>query len=229
MFRALPKTVKTIFPADFRLVLYGWAAGLMAGAIFLHESVELATGVGITLFLAVSVGGFLGIKLSFLIMRGFLVWIHSIGGRMHGLDSRLTQLTNSQERAELSQQPPAGGFSIVKLLVASTVIGVTITAQGAIVIFIELGVEMLGPLVYVPGLCVGLALALIGIGGQAVQLIIVDRGITQMEKELDAITLGNRAPVKVVPQHMDGAIKNTQSWVCKVTGVCEGSAEQVAA
>ena len=229
MFHALQKTVKTIFPADFRLVLYGWATGLVVGAIVLRESVELAIGVGIASFLAVSVGGFLGIKLSFLIMRGFRVWIHSIGERIHVLDTRLAHLINSQEREEPSQQPPAGGFSIVRLLVASTVFGVIFTAQAAIAIFIELGVEMLGPLVYLPGLCVGLALALIGIGGQVVELIIVDRGITQIENELDAITLGNRAPVKVIPRRMDGAIKDTQSWVCKITGVCEGSAERVAA
>ena len=44
-----------------------------------------------------------------------------------------------------------------------------------------------------------------------------------MGKELDAITLRNRAPVKAVPRRMDGAIKNTQSVVWKFTGVREGS------
>ena len=229
MFRALRKTIKTIFPADFRLVLYGWVVGLVSGAVFLRESVELATAVSITSFLAVSVGGFLGIKLSFLIMKGFLAWIHSIEGRMHVLDSRLAQLANSREAGETAQPPPASGFPIVKLLVASAVCGVIIGTSAATAIFIELGVEMLGPLVYLPGLCVGLALALFGIGGQAFQLMTVDRGITRMEKELDAITLGNCAPAKEVPRRMDGAIKNTQSVLRKITGVREGSAEPATA
>ena len=227
MIRALRKAIKTIFPVDFRLVLYGWIVGLVTGGIFLRDSVELATAVSITSFLAVSVGGFLGIQLSFLVMKGFLAWIRSIDGRMHVLDSRLAQLTNSRKAGGTSQPPPAGGFSIVKLLVASGVCGVIITTSAATAIFIELGVAMLGPLVYLPGLCVGLALALFGIGGQAFQLMTVDRGITRMGKELDTITLGNCAPAKEVPQRMDGAIKNTRSVVCKITGVCVGSAEPV--
>ena len=173
MSRALQKNIKTLFPADFRLVLYGWVVGLVTGGVFLRESAELATGVGITSFLAVSVGGFLGINLSFLVMRGFLVWIRSIDRRIHVLDSQLAQLTDLREAEETLQQPPSGGFSIVKLLVASTVCGVIVTTSAAIAIFIELGVTILGPSVYLPWLCVGLALALFGIGGQAFQLMIV--------------------------------------------------------
>ena len=227
--RMMKDPIKTFIPVDYRLILYGWAIGLLFGTLAFTESAERAAIVGIAAFLTVSVGGFIGIKISFLTMRAFLAWTGSIKDRIYRLTTRLGDLTGQSVPESASKEMTARGFSVIRVYVALTILGISLLTQGVVGGVIELGVDVYDTRSYIAVLILGSLFASIGIGGQAIQLIGVSRSITQMERQLDAITTGIPIPVSAVPQRMDLAIQNTQSWVCKLTGVCADSAEPVVA
>ena len=219
MFRSVQTISKAAIPIDYRMVLYGCGIGLACGALYLDRSFEFATAVSIATFLTASVGGFVGIKISFLAMRGFRVWIDSLMERIAANRLRLSQLIDESIDERPSKQPARRGFSMVRVYVGSTIAGISLTTQGTVAAVIELGVDIFGPLWYGPILCVGVTLAVFGIVGQAIELLLVSLRISQIERQLDAITSGVPDPVALRPQRMDHAIENTQSWVCRVTGV----------
>lgn len=229
MFRS-PKTIaEKVIPADYRLIVYGWIIGMLTGIAFVGDSVDFAAAIGIAAFLTVSVGGFAGVRTSLLIMRGFRVWIDSLRDRTRALESRLHPVAHQPENDTTTANPAAGGFSVARLCVIATVLGTTMMAQGAVMAIIQLGVDLGGPIWYAALLIPGSVLTLFGVVGQVLALTLVSLAISNIEKHLNAVEAGIPTPVAMRPYRMDLAISSTQSWVCKLTGVCESGAQRIAA
>ena len=190
--------------------------------------VESAAGVGIAVFISVTAGGFLGIRLWFLIMRAFRGWTFSLIRRSELLEQRISLLSGRLVPDDSPEQSPEAGFSAVKIYVASSLMGIALLTAEFLLAVIETGVGIHGPVAYAPGLCAGFSLALLGIAGQSLELMLVSRSLTGLEQRLHAVEGTVAAPAAVLPRRMDDAIRTAQSWVCRITGVCQGRVEPVA-
>ena len=84
-------------PLSIWAIMSAAGAGLARGLLYLNESLDLATAVGIAGFLAVAVGAWLAVHLYRLLIRGYVAWILTIATRADAILKSLAA-ASGQER-----------------------------------------------------------------------------------------------------------------------------------
>lgn len=200
-------------------LLYGIGVGLIMGLSALRtESVEVATGMGIAVSVSVSLGGWLGFRLSLLKTCLISGWVLSLNKRIEALASHYRIDVTEPDDEKLADPKHSSKSSVFWWLCTLIVpMGITMTIVGAILAFIDFRVDIYSSLAYVPNLLTGLGLALFGIAGQCLYLWKVTRDVARLERHLDSVTSVH--PVALQVYRLERAISSVSSIVRKLAGV----------
>ena len=128
MFRTLGSATRLLIPVDPRIAGIGLGLGMSVGAVelLLGRSVDDAIGVGLMFSLAATVGSFLGIRLFYLVMRGFMLWVNSISARQEILEERIhSMVVEPKERNDRAESQEKTG-KVTPWLITSTLVGVSL-------------------------------------------------------------------------------------------------------
>ena len=215
MFRTLGSATRLLIPVDPRIAGIGLGLGMSVGAVelLLGRSVDDAIGVGLMFSLAATVGSFLGIRLFYLVMRGFMLWANSISARQEILEER-------NDRAE-SQEKTGKVTPWFTWLITSTVVGVSFIPVASVGLLAQQVADPEGTYKFGVVLGVGCALAFVGIAGHAAHMWTISRTLSTLESQFETISGMEIAPLTARPKAMERTIQSVQEWVCRLTGVCE--------
>ena len=181
------KTAKKWTPVDLRVVLYGVSIGLCLGALNIGEPTEDAAALGISVAVQVTIGLWLGLKLSFSILHIVENRLESFGGRIAALKSRLG--LPSVVVKDHKPHPPVASFrlTIVAWCIYITPIGIILLIGGAVGAIIDLRVNVHTVDDYSATLLTGAGIALVGLAGQCACLLEMSRTLTHMERRLEMV------------------------------------------
>ena len=198
------------FPVDCKLILYGVSGGVLLGLIALFtRSTEEATALGIALAVSVSIGGWLGINLWLLTRRLFRSWSASLANRLEAL---APIAENTDTLAESGNM--VGIESVLFSLVPG---GFAIAISAAMLMVIDLQVDLFTKWAFIPTLFTGLGYALSGLAVQGWYLWRDSRRVARLERQLESAEAV--APVTLQTPRLELAISRANSIVCKLTGV----------
>ena len=216
MFSRVWTTAKKASPIDLRLVVYGLVAGLILGSLRLGDSTEEATAIGIAAFIEISVGIWLGTKLSLLVL--FLVEkrLTVIADRLSALESRLAPISQVIRGHETNRTDKSTGMHIVKLCVNIAPLGILLFTVGAMTAIIDFRVDIHSAVIYFPVLATGVGLASLGLAGQFIFLWQTERRVTRAERRSDLIT--STDPFILDTKQLGRTFNRTQSLVCRFAG-----------
>ena len=226
MFRTLQSATGLFIPVDPRMAVFGWGAGMLAGIaeLLLGRSVDDAIGVGLMLSLATTVGSFLGIRLFYLVMRGFMLWINSISARQEILVARIRDVIGEpKERNDYAERQEKTGKDTRWLtwLIGSTLAGVSLIPVASVGLLAQQVADPEGTYKFGVVLGVGCAFAFVGIAGHAAHMWAISRTLSTLESRFETISGMEVAPITARPKVTERTIQSVQEWVCKFTGVCE--------
>ncbi len=212
-------TVRRGSPIEFLPLLYGIGIGLIIGlSVLSTESMEVATGLGIATSVSFSLGGWLGVKLSLLIMRVFRVWVLSLNKRIEALELSLGEEVRQAGGVRTVGLEKVSGRTVVwQLCVFLVPTGIPMVAIGAVLAVIDFRVDICGAIAYVSPLLVGFGFAIVGLAGQCLYLWNVARLVARLERHLDPAAFV--VPVALQAYRLEHAINSVSSVVCKLAGV----------
>ena len=226
MFRTLGSATRLLIPVDPRIAGIGLGLGMSVGAVelLLGRSVDDAIGVGLMFSLAATVGSFLGIRLFYLVMRGFMLWVNSISARREILEERIHSMVvepkERNDRAE-SQEKTGKVTPWFTWLITSTLVGVSLIPVASVGLLAQQVADPEGTYKFGVVLGVGCALAFVGIAGHAAHMWTISRTLSTLESQFETISGMEIAPLTARPKAMERTIQSVQEWVCRLTGVCE--------
>ena len=226
MFSTLGSATRLLIPVDPRMAVIGLGVGMSTGAVelLLGRSVDDAIGVGLMFSLATTVGSFLGIRLFYLVMRGFMLWVNSISARQEILGERIHSMVGEpkerNDRAE-SQEKTGKVTPWFTWLITSTVVGVSLIPAASVGLLAQQVADPEGTYKFGVVLGVGCALAFVGIAGHAAHMWTISRTLSTLESQFETISGMEIAPITARPKAVERTIQSVQDWVCRLTGVCE--------
>ncbi len=194
---------------SFRLILYGLVSGLAIGAMRLNVSVDEASTLGFAVFLSVSLGIWLGLTLSVLVLETTLRWVNTLMRRTQALAQRLGIEGGS------SPIPPSRSFwrGVVRFAIYSTPVWCVAFTHSVILLIVDtqMGFSLFD--FHVWALLIEFALIIVSIGIQWLHLLLVRRKLTLIEQRLD---IGNSA--SLVTERLEVAYNRVWFWMHKLTG-----------
>ena len=190
-------------------------------SFFGDGDVDLAASRGTAGFVSITVGVFIGIKLTLLTMRAFSLWIAQLAARLELYEQRTSYLTGQSGHDDPPEETRKG-FSplMVRLGIYFVVLGGGFSGAGVglVQMVIKAGTDLYGPSVYLATLAC-LVIALLGVLGTVWELRSIGRAMSQIERRLSHNEDVLNMPAVAYPRHADIALQSTHSWVYKVTGM----------
>lgn len=110
MFTWLLRHFRSALPIPIPLLAAAVASGLAVGALYLGESVDLATAVGIAVCISVSVGSWLGIRLYLVVAKFYTAWLDAINRRIADVASRRPPVSSIADGH--NSQRPRGSIAL---------------------------------------------------------------------------------------------------------------------
>ena len=216
------KIIKGAIPVDFRLIAYGCIWGVFIGLTNLSVSgdVDLAASKGTASFVSVTVGVFVGMRSALFATRMFRLWIARLGNRLELAEQRIFSLTGELGHDDPPKEPQEGsGFLRAKLKIYSVLLGGGFSAAGVglVQLLIKTGTDIYGNDVYLVTL-ICLAVASFAILATAFELWSIGRTMSWVERRLDRAEGVPATPV-VHTHDADIALRSTESWAYKITGM----------
>ena len=211
------ETARKTSPVDLRLIIYGIAAGVIAGSFKLSDSAEEATATGIAWFIQISVGFWVGTKVWLFTLDVISGRLARIAERLAALESRFTLSKDPVEGRRTERPAVSNTINIVRLCVRITPIGIWLVAFGAISALLDFRANVHPTaLYYLPELVLGAVLLSMGLAGQCCFLWWTERRLDRLEQRADAIT--QTVPFISQTQQIREAFDRAQSLVCKIAG-----------
>ena len=198
------------------MMFYGLVSGVGIGAFRLGESVEEATALGIAVFIQITVGVWLGLKITIFLLHIFQNRLHLLVNRMQALESRSRTEYGTSEYRESGWVAARAWVAIVMVCICITLLGTLVFTMGAVSAVFDFRVDIHPPVVYLVKLAAGGGIALLGLVGSYVYLWGVWRTVTRWERQLDLVASADGLALNT--QQCDKAISNLDSLVYKATG-----------
>ena len=227
---SLKKGAGASVPVGLRLVLYGWAGGLVVGGLTFAThpdsalDVDHAAGIGLSVFISITVGCFLAARLLLGVLKVHGARVASLKSRSEGIRHRVSQLNHQTESESPPEKQPSGsGISFVGFYFTSLVSGAAVLMAGLVTLVIEVGVGGISgsPAVFIVPI-VGFGFALLGLAGISFDLMKISRDLSRIEQQLDTIEDVLNSSAMARPERIDAALQTAQSFVYKATGVQAG-------
>lgn len=227
MFIRLASLALKTLPIEFRLLAVAIASGLAVGALFLDESADLATAVGIAVGFSVSIGVWLGIRLYLMVARFYTARLDAINRRIAAVVSRLLPdgfvadgHNRQRPRGSIALQLAANSIYATPLCFAiftGHAIMAALWAQIDIVVAVLLLAVALGNLVTL----------VVVIAIQSLYLWWLHRQVATLEQLLNRID--SVPPVALRSQVLNRNISRTERTIRRLTGIGKPIAEQATA
>ena len=212
--------VRALLPVEFRLIAYGCAWGLFVGltSFIAGGDADLAATKGTAGFVAITVGIFIGAKLTLSTMRTFRAWIARLESRLELCVQRVSHITgqaDSPEEHGKGSSPLAVRLRIYFVLIGG---GFSGAGVGLVQLVIGVGIDIYGSSVYLATL-ICLVIVLVGVMGTARELMSMGRVMSRIERRLNDFDDAPVVPAGTNPRHADIALESTLSWVYLITGM----------
>ena len=227
MFTWLLRHFRSALPIPIPLLAVAVASGLAVGALYLGESVDLATAVGIAVCISVSVGSWLGLRLYLVTARFFISWIDAIGNRVASLESGLMPAGLADRDKNYAKPRRSLALHIVIISAYANPLCFGMVTTGAIytVLSTQLGYHFLAPRLMAT--LFSLCILLIAIAIPSLYLWRLQRQVATLEQLLSRID--SVPPVVQRVQVMNRNISRTARIVRRLTGISQTATEQATA
>ena len=217
--------LKTCPPTKWALAVAA-LFGLIHGSMYLDESVDLATAVGIVDFISLAVGPWMAIGLCQLLMHGYSVWIKAMVDRVETIQARYPTAQPLEEQPESS--PPRVGFWARSVGYSFYVMGFAAGAAMTGVFMAVLRVQIEGlDYGYYP-VVIGAHVAILAgtVAAQCVYFATVHRRVVAMENWVQQNCAPDCPPSPMIgAQFLRNSIERTEQFSRRMIGMKPISAE----
>ena len=223
--------LRKALPVEIRPLAVGVVTGLVAGALWLDESVDIATAVGIATGFSVTMGLWLGIRLYLMVARLYMAWITAIRKRVADIETRLHSAVSPADGNDTEQERGSFAINIVASSIYVTPFCFGVSSYSAIMAVLwtqmDCSCASAGQTFALVILIYGSGLLTFIIGIQCLYLLRLQQRVASLERQLNQA--GLISPVMMRADVLDSNIARAERMVRRFVGVSRAVAEQAPA